>query len=83
MKKVEIYSTPTCHFCHLAKELLASLNVPFSDYNVQADAARRQELIDTGAQGVPMIKITHENGEVETMMGYDEERLRELFAAAA
>jgi hypothetical protein len=30
-----------------------------------------------------MIKITHENGEVETMMGYDEERLRELFAAAA
>lgn len=79
MKKVEIYSTPTCHFCHLAKDLLTSFGVPFVDYNVNTDPVRRQELIDSGAMGVPMIKITHEDDTVETMQGFDEIRLRELF----
>lgn len=83
MKKVEIYSTPTCHFCHVTKDLLNSLNVPFEDYNVNTDKERRQELIDSGAMGVPMIKITHEDGQVETMMGFDEARLRELFPVSA
>jgi glutaredoxin 3 len=71
MKTIEIYSTPTCHFCHLAKELLTSLNAPFTDYNVNENEEKRKELIESGAMGVPMI--------VEQMMGFDEERLRELF----
>ena len=83
MKKVEIYSTPSCHYCNLTKDLLKSLGQEYVDYNVNADAARRQELIDSGAMGVPLTKITFENGEVETMNGFDEERLREIFTVTA
>ena len=83
MKKIEIYSTPTCHYCNLTKELLTSLNTPYVDYNVNTDTERRQELVDSGAMGVPLIKITDESGEVETLNGFDEERLRELFGANA
>jgi glutaredoxin 3 len=79
MKKIQIYSTPSCHYCNLTKDLLKSLGAEYEDYNVNTDAVRRQELIDSGAMGVPLIKITDDAGEVETMNGFDEERLRELF----
>lgn len=79
MKKVEIYSTPSCHYCNLTKDLLKSLGQEYLYYNVNQDAERRQEFINTGAMGVPLIKITHETGEVEWINGFDEARLRELF----
>ena len=34
MKNVVIYSTPTCHFCHMAKEFLNEKKIAFTDYNV-------------------------------------------------
>ena len=45
MKKVEIYSTPTCHFCHMAKDFFKANNVEYTDYNVGADTAKRQEMM--------------------------------------
>jgi glutaredoxin 3 len=61
MKKVSIYSTPTCHYCNLAKEYFAQNNIPFENFNVSEDANRRQEMIDrTGQMGVPVIMIDDE-----------------------
>lgn len=61
MKKVSIYSTPTCHYCNLAKEYFKQNNVPFENFNVSEDAVRRQEMIDrTGQMGVPVIMIDDE-----------------------
>ena len=58
MKKVEIYSTPTCHFCHLAKDFFKANDVVFTEYNVASDLEKRKEMIDlTGQMGVPVIKI--------------------------
>ena len=55
---VTIYSTPTCHFCHQAKEFFKEKNVAFTDYDVSVDAAKRQEMIQmTGQLGVPVIVI--------------------------
>jgi glutaredoxin len=34
MKNVTIYSTPTCHFCHMAKDFFKAKNIPFTDYNI-------------------------------------------------
>ena len=61
MKKVIIYSTPSCHFCHLAKDYFKENNVAFEDYNVATDMAKRQEMISlSGQMGVPVIKIDGE-----------------------
>ncbi len=58
MKNVSIYSTPTCHFCNLAKEYFKENSVSFENFNVAEDGAKRQEMIDiTGQMGVPVIVI--------------------------
>ena len=77
-KTVEIYSTATCHFCHMAKEWLTEKNIPFVDYNVGEDMARRKEMVEiTGQLGVPVIKV----GE-EVMVGFDEEQLAKILEVA-
>jgi glutaredoxin 3 len=58
MKKVEIYSTANCHFCHMAKEYFKANNVEFSDYNVGTDTEKRNEMLElSGQMGVPVIVI--------------------------
>ena len=42
---VTIYSTPTCHFCHAAKDFFTENKVAFTDYNVASDLPKRQEMI--------------------------------------
>ena len=71
---VTIYSTPTCHFCHMAKDFFSANNVQFSDYNVAADLEKRKEMVTkSGQMGVPVIFI----GDQMTV-GFDEARLRQL-----
>jgi glutaredoxin 3 len=80
MKKVEIYSTPTCHFCHLAKEYFSTYDVPFNDYNVSADVAKRKEMVDkSGQMGVPVIVVDDK----EVVVGFDRDRLAELLGLPA
>lgn len=56
MKLIEIYSTPTCHYCHLAKDFFREYGLPFTEYNVAADPAKRAEMVElTGQLGVPVI----------------------------
>jgi glutaredoxin-like YruB-family protein len=76
-KQITIYSTPTCHFCQLAKEYLNEKNVPFTDFNVAADAEKRQEMIQmTGQMGVPVIRVGD-----DVMVGFNQEKLAELVGA--
>ena len=57
-KNVTIYSTPTCHFCHMAKEFFAEKNITYTAYDVAADADKRAEMMKlTGQMGVPVIVI--------------------------
>ena len=71
---VTIYSTPTCHFCHAAKDFFTENKVAFTDHNVASDLARRQEMIQkSGQMGVPVISIDD-----NIVVGFDEERLKEL-----
>lgn len=75
MVSVEIYTTPTCHFCHLAKDFFVENGVSYIEYNVGADAEKRQEMITkTGQLGVPVIVV----GGMHTIVGFNEPRLREL-----
>lgn len=78
-KTVTIYTTPTCHFCQMSKEFFAANGVQYTEVNVAADAAKRQEMIDkSGQMGVPVIDI---GGEL--VVGFDKRRLSELLGIAA
>ncbi len=75
MKKIIIYSTPTCPYCKMVKEYLKSKNIEFTDYNVADDSAKAKEMIDkSGQMGVPVIDI-----EGKIIVGFDQEAInREL-----
>ncbi len=74
MKKVIIYSTPTCHFCHAAKEFFTNNKVEFTDHDVSTDLEKRTEMIETtGQMGVPVIKIDD-----DVVVGFDEDKIKEL-----
>lgn len=75
-KQVTIYSTPTCHFCHAAKDFFTANHVAFTEYNVASDLTKRQEMVQkSGQMGVPVIDV---GGEL--IVGFDEEKLKELLA---
>lgn len=70
-KQIIVYSTPTCHFCQLAKEFFKENNVEYADYNVAEDMEKRQEMIEkSGQMGVPVIFV----GE-EMFVGFDKDKL--------
>lgn len=72
--KVIIYSTPTCHFCHKAKDFFEENNVDYDDYDVSVDAEKRMEMIQkTGQLGVPVIVI----GE-NIIIGFNQAKVEEL-----
>ena len=61
MKNVTIYSTPSCHFCHMAKEFFKANNVTYTEHDVAADMDKRKEMVDkSGQMGVPVIQIDNE-----------------------
>lgn len=76
MKNVKIYSTPTCHFCHMAKDYFTENNIEYTEYDVAADAEKRSEMMEkTGQMGVPVIDI-----EGEIIIGFNEAKIKELLA---
>ena len=74
MKNVTIYSTPSCHFCHLAKDYFKENNIAFTEYDVASDLEKRKEMVEkSGQMGVPVIII----GE-ELTVGFDKPKIAKL-----
>ena len=71
---VTIYSTPTCHFCHMAKEFFGDNNIVFTDKDVTQDQEALKEMVEkTGQMGVPVIDI-----DGKLMIGFDKHTIKEL-----
>ncbi len=66
MQTVEIYTTPTCGFCHAAKRLLTQKGVSYVEHGVAGDPELRQEMMRRahGRHTVPQIFVgeTHVGG---------------------
>lgn len=73
MKKVTIYTTPSCVFCKMTKSFFKEHNVSYEEKDVAADEAARSEMIEKSDQmGVPVIDI---DGAI--IIGFDQPRLKE------
>ena len=72
-KNVEIYTTPTCAFCHATKEFFKEHNVTFTEHDVASDEESRTKMIElSGQMGVPVIKIGD-----ELIIGFNKNKLAE------
>ena len=74
MSKVTVYSTPTCHFCHMAKDYFTSKGVVYEDFDVSTDLTKRKEMVDkSGQMGVPVILIDD-----KLVVGFNKPKINEL-----
>jgi glutaredoxin 3 len=74
MEKVTIYSTQSCHFCHMAKEFFTEKGITYEDFDVGADQAKRKEMIEkSGQMGVPVIIIGN-----NIIVGFNKPKIVEL-----
>ena len=73
-KRVTIYSTPTCPYCHQAKDYLTSKGIAFTELNVATDLDARNAMVQRSGQlGVPVIEV---DGQV--VVGFNRGKLDEL-----
>ncbi len=71
MKKVKIYTTPTCPYCALLKSFLRNQGVEYEELDVSVDEKAREEMIKkSGQMGVPVVDI-----EGEIIVGFNQEAL--------
>ena len=75
-KEVVVYSTPTCSFCHRAKEYLTRKGITYTDINVAQDKEKAKEMIQkSGQMGVPVITIDN-----AVVVGFNQTLLDELLS---
>jgi len=69
---VKVYSTPSCPYCHMAKQFLTENKVPFEDIDVAQNRTAAIEMIKkSGQMGVPVLDI---NGTI--IVGFDIEAIK-------
>lgn len=59
MAQIEIYTTPTCPYCHAAKRLLDGKSASYREIDVSRDPQLRDAMMDraNGRRSVPQIFI--------------------------
>lgn len=78
MKKVVIYSTPTCVYCNKAKKYFDEHNVEYTNIDVSKDVAAAEEMVKKSDQmGVPVIVVSEDNVE-HVIIGFDQPKLAEI-----
>ncbi|MBP6880079.1 NrdH-redoxin [Candidatus Saccharibacteria bacterium] len=76
---ITMYTTPTCGFCHMAKDYFDDNNVKFTQKDVTQDIDAQREMIAKSQQmGVPVIDI---DGEI--IVGFDKPKIEKLLKANA
>ena len=73
--RITLFTTPTCHWCKVARHYLDERGLEYDEVDVFADRRGRQEMVRmTGQQGVPVIRV----GE-HAMTGWDRAEFERLF----
>ena len=74
MKKVKIYSLPTCPHCIDAKAFLKEKKIDFEDIDISKNQKAADEMVEkTGQRGVPVLEI----GE-DIIIGFDKEKISDI-----
>ncbi len=76
-RTVKVYTTPTCGFCSLVKQLLGNLGVKYDEIDLTADPSKISELVEISGQlGVPVTVVGN-----QVIIGYDRGKIESALAA--
>lgn len=79
MKKVKIYTTPTCMYCKMVKDFFDDKGVEYGEVDLSVNVAARDEVVKkTNQMGVPVIEITEDGKNPEYVIGFDQAKLSEI-----
>ena len=71
-KKIILYTTLTCTFCHMVKQLSKEEHVPFEEVDVSTNKKALGEMVrKSGQVSVPVLDV---NGTI--IVGFDREALK-------
>jgi glutaredoxin 3 len=76
---ITLYTSPTCHWCRVAKRYLEERGLEYREVDIISDPRARQEMVRmTGQYGVPVIRV----GE-RSMTGWDKTEFERLLHGRA
>lgn len=80
MKKVTIYTTQTCAYCHMLKRWLDDKNIDYVEHRVDLNPIAAQNMVMlSGQMGVPFTTVEDsKDSSVTKILGYDVKRLQEV-----
>ena len=70
MKKVTVYTSSTCPYCTLATDYLDEKGVEYEEKNITESSEAREELMQMGHTGVPIILVDDEE-----IVGFDKVKI--------
>lgn len=74
---IKIYTTPTCPYCHMAKDFLAKKKLKFEEIDVLKDQKAAEEMVKISDQmAVPVIKIDD-----NVIIGFDQEQIERVLGS--
>ncbi len=74
MKKVKVFSTPTCPYCYMAKGYLTEKKVAFEDIDVSKSQEQAMAMYQkSGQMGVPQLWIDD-----QVVVGFDKASIDHL-----
>lgn len=78
-KTIEIYSTPTCGFCHMLKAYLDGKQLKYTDYDLAQDYSKAEEMMEiSGQSGVPVMVINRGMPDQQIVVGFNKPKIDEL-----
>lgn len=76
--RITVYTSPSCHWCRVAKRYLAEKGLTYREIDVSSSQKGRQDMVRmTGQSGVPVIRV----GE-HAMVGWDLKEFERLLSGA-
>lgn len=75
---ITVYSTTTCPYCKMLKDFLTQSSVNYVEKMVDVDENAKNEMSKEsgGFLGVPFTLIVKDDGTKETVLGFDQGKLR-------
>lgn len=78
-KTITVYTTATCGYCKMLKAYLLDKKFPFVEKKVDEDHEAAQEMVQkSGQMGVPFTIVTDDEGNEKGILGFDQQRLKEV-----
>lgn len=73
---IKIYTTPTCPYCHMAKEYLNEKKLSFEEIDVSQNQEKAEEMVKiSGQTGVPVVLI-----DGKLIIGFDQAQIEKVLS---